>query len=64
MKKKWHIIEEQVVTNQWKYLVEAETKEEAIQMIKDGDVECYDYIFGDESLHSPINIIEIEEVKE
>ncbi len=52
MKKKFLIIGQQPVMQIWEYEVEAETEEEAMAMVENGDVDTYEYtvqpdIFGD-----------------
>lgn len=43
MKKLFYISESQTAIQTWYYEVVAETEEEAIALIENGDVECVDY---------------------
>jgi hypothetical protein len=63
MKKKWYVKEEQVITRFWEYEVEAETEEEAKQLVTDGDVEAYEYSWTNED-DFPIQIVEVHEIDE
>jgi hypothetical protein len=62
-KKKWYVREEQTITRFWEYEVEAETEEEAERMVKEGDVEPYEYSWTDER-DFPIQIVEVSEIDE
>jgi membrane-bound lytic murein transglycosylase len=64
-KKKWYIKEEQVTTQCWEYEVEAETEKEAKRMVRDGEVDAYNYytdIVDDSDSDSPIEIVDIYEI--
>ena len=62
--KKWYVREEQNVTRIWEYEVQAETRAEAIEMVKSGDVECYNHDFDEFSYDTPIRITDVEEIDE
>jgi hypothetical protein len=62
-KKKWYVREEQTITRFWEYEVEADTEEEAERMVKEGDVEPYEYSWTDER-DFPIQIVEVSEIDE
>jgi hypothetical protein len=63
MKKKWYVREEQTITRFWEYEVEADTEEEAERIVKEGDVEPYDYSFSNDD-GSTIEIVDIHEIDE
>ena len=48
------------------YTVEAETEEEAIEMVKNGDVECSNYEVDDSNFMDAVDFIveDIEDIKE
>jgi hypothetical protein len=62
-KRKWYVREEQVITRFWEYEVETDTEEEAKRMVKDGEVEAYEYSWTDET-DFPIEIVDVYEIDE
>ena len=58
MKKKFLIIAHQPVTQIWEYEVEAETEEEALAMVENGEIDPYEYVIDIDAFSSPEYTIE------
>jgi hypothetical protein len=62
MKKRWVVIEKQVLTRYWEYEVEADTEEEVRKIVKDDNcMVIYPEYYESKS---PIEIDKIEEMEE
>ena len=56
--KRFLIIAQQPVTQIWEYEVEAETEEEALAMVENGEIDPYEYVIDIDAFSSPEYIIE------
>lgn len=52
----YKILETKQATQQWTYEVEANSPEDAIAMVLDGDVECIDYTVDTDEFQEDTNI--------
>ena len=58
--KKFHITETRFVETNWFYAVQAETLEEALDLVKDGEVDCYDSEQNDHGEDSEYDVDEVD----
>lgn len=65
-KKKYHIMQTQPAIQTWYFEVEAESEEEAIRLVEDGDVEVMDYeVHTDHySGNFETEVVDVEDIKE
>lgn len=63
-KKIYHITQSAPATQYWYYEVEAESEEEALEIVQNGDVDCVDYRVDGESFFGAEDEYEVTDVED